>query len=183
MTIPTWAKLAALGLIVALIVGVLSLVRSHYIGIGEANVQTKWDDANAKRAASDAEAARRRDAAERAKEQSNQQEAERIANDQAQKQREQAAREQRADATVRSLRATIAQLNQQRGELPASGASAGAATSPDDASVARELLGSCAERYSAVAAAADQLRDQVGGLQSFVKNVCDAGQANAPSQP
>lgn len=40
-----------------------------------------------------------------------------------------------------------------------------------EARVARELLGSCADEYRGVAKAADELRDQVIGLQDFVRAV------------
>lgn len=40
-----------------------------------------------------------------------------------------------------------------------------------EARVARELLGSCSEEYRGVAQEADGLRDQVTGLQDFVKSI------------
>lgn len=177
------ARIVGIIAIVAAVVGGVLWVRAHYISIGERNVQQKWDDAEAKRKADDAEAARQRDEAERRKEQTRQQEADRIANEQAEKQREQQARDQRTDATVRSLRATITDLNQQLDGLPAAGADSGSATVADGARTARELLGTCADRYVAVAKDADRFRDQISGLQSFVTNACQTGQPGPASAP
>lgn len=181
--IPSWTKYAAFAIAVAAVVGTLLYGRAHYIAIGEATAQAECQQANDKREREDAEAARKREAAERTKEQTRQQEADRIANEQAQKDRARDARDQRAAVTTRSLRATIDELNRQLEGL------SGTSTDPERASlvngtrVARELLGSCAERYREVAADADRYRDQVGGLQSFAKHACDAGQADAPQKP
>jgi colicin import membrane protein len=181
--IPTWTKYLTFGLAVAAVVGALLYGRAYYIAVGEATARTECAQANDQRERQDAEADRQREAAERTKEQTRQQEADRIANDQAQKEREQDARNQRAAATTRSLRATIDELNRQLEGLSGLGADPERAALADGARVARELLGSCAERYREVAADADRYRDQVGGLQSFAKHACDAGQADAPQKP
>ncbi|HDR9757557.1 TPA: DUF2514 family protein [Burkholderia cepacia ATCC 25416] len=180
--IPSWTKYAVFAVAVTAVVSALLYGRTHYIAVGAAAARAECQQADDKREREDAQAARKREADERTKEQTRQQEADRIANDQSQKEREQDARNQRAAATTRSLRATIDELNRHLEGL------SGASTDPERASlvngarVARELLGSCADRYRAVAADADRYRDQVGGLQSFIKHACDAGQADAPPQ-
>lgn len=72
----------------------------------------------------------------------------------------------RAERAVVGLRDTIARLNAR----PAPG-NAEAAGYADEARVARELLGSCSKEYGSLAAEADQLRDQVIGLQQWVSHV------------
>ncbi|HEM9000727.1 DUF2514 family protein [Burkholderia cenocepacia] len=182
--IPSWVKGFAIDALAAsVVVGVLLYGRAHYIGVGEATVQAQWRQADDKREREDAEAARKREAAERTKEQTRQQEADRIANEQAQKDRARDARDQRAAVTTRSLRATIDELNRQLEGLSGASADPERASLVNGTRVARELLGSCAERYREVAADADRYRDQVGGLQSFAKHACDAGQADAPQKP
>ena len=61
---------------------------------------------------------------------------------------------------------TIARLNAR----PAP-ADPGAARYAHEATAARELLGACAQEYRAVAAAADELNDQVTGLQEYAASV------------
>lgn len=68
--------------------------------------------------------------------------------------------------TVNSLRDKIASLNSR----PAT-QNPQLAACTREAGVARELLGSCSERYSGVARDADELRDQVTGLQEFVNSI------------
>ncbi|MDN7533835.1 hypothetical protein [Burkholderia orbicola] len=181
--IPSWTKYAAFAIAVVAVVGTLLYGRAHYIAIGEATARSECQQANDKREREDAEVARKREAAERTKEQTRQQEADRIAHEQAQKEREQDARNQRAAATTRSLRATIDELNRQLEGLSGASADPERASLVNGTRVARELLGSCAERYREVAADADRYRDQVGGLQSFAKHACDAGPADAPQKP
>lgn len=67
----------------------------------------------------------------------------------------------------RSLHATIAELNAR----PAP-ADPGAAGFAHEAAVARTLLGECQDRRGEVAGAAEGLRDQVIGLQDYVRDVC-----------
>lgn len=57
-------------------------------------------------------------------------------------------------------------------DLSAAPGTASAAALTLEAATARELFGSCTERYSAVAEQADQLRDQVTGLLVDASNVC-----------
>lgn len=92
---------------------------------------------------------------------------ERIANEADRKQANQAARAAAAERTAGKLRDEIARLNAR-----AAPAGSEAAAYAGEASVARELLGSCSERYRAMAQEADRIRDQVIGLQDYVKSVC-----------
>lgn len=48
----------------------------------------------------------------------------------------------------------------------------------EQARTARELLATCADRYTGVAADADRLAIQVTGLQAFARDVCGAPTAN-----
>lgn len=75
----------------------------------------------------------------------------------------------RADAVNRGLRDEVARLNAR--PVPEDAAAAAYA---GEARVARELLGTCSQRYTEVARDADELRDQVTGLQAFATQVCRA---------
>lgn len=96
---------------------------------------------------------------------------ERIAYEDDKKRQALAARAVRAESAAASLRDEVARLNAR----PAP-EDAGAAAYAREASTARELLGECSTRRTEVARAADELREQVTGLQDFAKNVCKAGQ-------
>ncbi|WP_343590152.1 DUF2514 domain-containing protein [Paracidovorax wautersii] len=151
---------------------------------GADRVQTAWDKDTARRdkADADARAAAASQQAEleriaRAAESAKQQEAERIARDQAQ--REGALRQSLALATTRNrgLLDTIAALNaRDSAQLPGTAPDAGAAALAVAARTARELLGQCSSRYTAVAADADRLANQVTGLQDFVLSTSSAPQ-------
>ena len=91
---------------------------------------------------------------------------ERIANEAYSKQQTLARRADGANAVAASLRDEIARLNAR--PTPAD---AGAAACFSEARVARELLGACSEGYRDVAKAADELRDQVTGLQDYFDSV------------
>lgn len=114
-----------------------------------------------------AENTRQAEAQARAKEQVLQRQAERIANDAAKKQTVLAARAATTELAAGQLRDEIARLNAR----PAP-ASPELAALVGEARTARELLGACAAEYRGVAKAADELRDQVSGLQEFTANVC-----------
>ena len=105
----------------------------------------------------------------RAQEQAMHQQAQRIAHDAAKKQTVLAARAATSDLIARSLRDEIDRLNAR----PAP-ADPGAAAHAREARTARELLGACADRYKDVARAADELRDQVTGLQDYTTTICKA---------
>jgi chromosome segregation ATPase len=102
----------------------------------------------------------------RAEERRRAKEAQRIIVEAAEAERTLLARAARAERTVGSLRDEIARLNAR----PAP-ASPQAASYFDEAGVARELLGACAEEYRGLAAEADGLRNQVTGLQQWVGHV------------
>jgi ATPase subunit of ABC transporter with duplicated ATPase domains len=114
-----------------------------------------------------AENTRKAEAEARAKEQAMQVQVERIAANEAKKTQVLAARVAAADSAARGLRDDIERLNARPApEDPESAAYA------REARTARELLGACAAEYRAVAEGADQLRDQVTGLQDYASNVC-----------
>jgi chromosome segregation ATPase len=89
-------------------------------------------------------------------------EVERIAANAQQRQQQQARRIADVDRALDGLRKQIAVLNADA--VPADSVAAPVA---DAAATARELLGSCATEYREVAAVADQLKDQVTGLQEY----------------
>lgn len=91
---------------------------------------------------------------------------ERIANETERKQSEFVSRAVDAERAAGGLRIQIARLNAR--SAPSDPAAAAAA---HEATVARELLGSCSEEYRAVATEADRLRIQVTGLHEYVNGV------------
>lgn len=107
--------------------------------------------------------------------------AERVAHEDAQREAARLARDAAAATAVRSLRAEVARLNQRTHPYPAN--DAGLAACAGEAATARELFSDSAEAYSDVAAAADSLRDQVAGLQDFVRGVCRAPMPTTESAP
>ena len=113
-----------------------------------------------------AENTRKAEAEVRAKEQAMQVQIERIAENEAQKTQQLVARVAAADTVARSLRDDIQRLNAR--PAPADPKSAAYAR---EASTARELLGACAAEYREVAEGADQLRNQVSGLQDYAIQV------------
>ena len=166
------ARLIAIGLLVcAAIVGVKAW-ESHLIGKGDtrgaARVQADWDtQENARNAAT------ARDNATKFRN------AERIAHEDAKREAARLARDAAAASVVRGLRDEITRLNQRPNPYPAG--DAGLAACAGEAATARELFGESAGAYVELAAEADQLRDQVAGLQQFAASVCRAGQALQPS--
>ncbi len=80
-----------------------------------------------------------------------------------------------AERAVRELRDEIAALNAR--PVPEDSRAAALAV---EASTARNLLGECAARYRAVDERAQQLGDQVTGLQDWVRDVCRAGDGALP---
>ena len=144
---------------------------------GAARVQQQWDADTARRDADTLAAHLAAQQVLRTQEAVLQQKAERIAHETAQREAQLRAAGAAADARVRSLHTTIAQLNANAGALadvPGTSAGACAAAHPDAAATARELLGACSQRYAAVAAAADQLGGQVTGLQDYVRATAQA---------
>ncbi len=172
----TAASLRLVGLALLLcgaIVGAKAL-QSHLIAKGDAQgaarVQAAWDRQEAERNAATA-----RDNATRFRN------AERTAHEDAERTAARAARDAAAAATVRGLRAEIARLGSRPHPYPAT--DAGIAACAGEAAAARELFGDSSAAYQELAAAADQLRDQVIGLQAFVRDVCRAPMpAAAPAE-
>lgn len=158
---------------------------THLVNEGDARgadrVQTMWNTADAKRLAdqktAEAQTAMQRADAEmaaRQAEQIKQQQAERNARDQAQRESALQATAVATAARNRSLLGTIAELDARNAELSRTVADARVTALALEANTARQLLGSCSSRYSAVAAEADGYRSQVIGLQDFVTTVCHA---------
>ena len=155
--------------IAAAILGAIAGVKlweSHLIAKGDAQgaarVQAAWDaqeDARSQATARD-NAIKFRNA-------------ERTAHEDAKREAARAARDASAAAAVRGLRAEIARLNARPDPYPAG--DAGLAACVGEAATARELLGESSGAYQELAAEADQLRDQVIGLQQFARDVCRAG--------
>lgn len=115
-----------------------------------------------------AENTRKAEAEARVKEQAMQANAERIANEAAKRETVLATRAAATERVARSLRDHIERLNGRPVPEDAS-----AAAFAGEARTARELLGTCSERYSGVARSADQLRDQITGLQEFHRTIAE----------
>ena len=148
--------------IAAIVVAVLALTHLSAYRVGRAAVRTAWD----KERAAQMQAQLKAEAAVRLLEQNMQRQVERIANEAAKKQAALSARAAATELAAGQLRDEIARLNAR----PApTGAELAAVVG--EARTARELLGACSGRYESVARSADELRDQVSGLQDFVKNV------------
>ncbi len=105
--------------------------------------------------------------------------AEKVAHEQTQREAVSQAAAASATASLRSLRAELARLKARTHPYPSG--NAGLAACAGEAATARELFGESAGAYVELAAEADQLRDQVAGLQQFAASVCRAGQALQPS--
>lgn len=103
----------------------------------------------------------------RAEEQEKQRNAEQIAIEGAKRQQALETRLARVNAAAAGLREQISALNAR-----AAPADTEAAAYAREASAARELFGSCAEEYRDMARDADELRDQVIGLQDTLYKVC-----------
>lgn len=157
----------ALGLAVAAAIVGVKLWQSHLISQGDARgaarVQHAWDtQENARNAAT------ARDNAIKFRN------AERTAHEDAKRKAARLVRAAAAAAAVRGLHAEIARLNSRPDPYPAG--DAGLAACAGEAATARELFGESAGAYQELAGEADELRDQVAGLQDFAANVCRAGQ-------
>lgn len=158
---------------------------SHLIAKGDAQgaqrVHAEWQTAEAKRMADVAQARLQAEAKARTAEQAKQNETERIAHEDAQ--REQAARTAlaAADSRNRSLLTTIAQLNANAAaaKLSSPGAQSCTAAELDAGTAARNALGECGSRYTALGGVADRLSNQVMGLQDYIKaNVLEGEKKN-----
>lgn len=153
---------------------------THLVAKGDAQgaqrVHSEWKAAEAKREGDAARLQAENERSERAKEQAKQKEAERIAREQVQREQAMRSAMAAADARNRSLHTTIAQLNADAAaRVPSDGQAACSATDIDGATAARNALGQCSSRYTAVAGVADQLAGQVAGLQDYVRSVQTGG--------
>lgn len=165
-----WLRIGLVGLMLALLALYLAALRSHFIEQGQAQVQTRWD---AQKLVDQAETQRLAQAA-RADELTKFRNAERNAHEDAQRELARARRTADLAASHSRLRATLEALTGR--ELPATPSDPGAAACAVQATTYRELFASCADRYAAVATAAEQLRDQVTGLQDYALQVCRSPQ-------
>lgn len=163
--------LASALLLAAAVWGALAW-RAHLVATGDAQgaarVQAAWNAQESERNATTA-----RDNATRFRN------AERTAHEDAQREVARRARDAAAAAAVRKLRDEIARLNDRPD--PYAAGDAGIAACAREAATARELLGESSGAYQELAAEADQLRDQVTGLQDFAHNVCRAASASQGS--
>lgn len=157
----SWIKaLIAAALLAAAAFGVAQL-RAHWVAAGEQRVQARWDQATAlaaQQAASAAQAQSREDLARFRN-------SERNANEQDRLERGRNDRLAAAGAESDRLRVALAERDAAASGVPQTG-DPGAAAFAREASTARELFGRCQARYLAVAASAEELRDQVTGLQA-----------------
>lgn len=152
---------------IALAVIVLLLAATGWLWIGKAGLER--DLATHKQKV--AEATLEGEKLARAVEQGNQIQITRIIRNEEDKRKVLTDRLARTDAVTHSLRDEISRLNAR--PVPEGAAAAAYA---GEAGAARELLGACSQRYTDLAREAEELRDQVIGLQQFAINVCRAGQ-------
>lgn len=131
----------------------------------------RWEAKVAKIEREYADKKQRAESQARATEQKLQRESERISNEATIRERKLAATVTASRTAANSLRDEIARLNAR----PVS-ADPGIAAIAVEAASAREQLGKCAEEYRAVAQGADELRDQLIGLQDWVSQVCQQAQ-------
>ena len=166
------ARYLLVGLVVAAAYWGFGLYQDHLIAQGDAQgadrVQKAWNDQERLRSQVTAAGNTLR-----------QRNAEKVAHDQTQRAAASQAAADSAAASLRSLRAELAHLKSRANPYPTG--DAGLAACAGEAATARELFGESAEAFVHLAAEADQLRDQVAGLQQFAASVCHAGQALQPA--
>ena len=162
--------LLALAVMVASYWG-FGLYQDHLIAQGDAQgaarVQKAWDDQEHLRNQVTAAVNTLR-----------QRNAEKVAHDQTERAAASQAAADSAAASLRSLRTELARFKARPNPYPAG--DSGLAACAVEAATARELFGESAEAYVELAAEADQLRDQVTGLQQFATDICRAGQTREP---
>lgn len=161
------------GLAVALI-AVLLFLRWHWIGVGQDRVQARWDAQvqQQQTIAANRQAELLREA--RAKESQLNKSNERINLDYVQREGIANNHSDAAIAANHSLQQSIANTASHSG-LPASGQnSCTCSAAYADAAKARQLLGECSSEYTALAATADRLANQVIGLQQYAV-MCQRG--------
>ena len=170
MTAALWllAKaLAAAALVGALLLGVRSC-QEYYREQGREEVRTEWSSADNQRELEERQAVIDKQRAERAEEQRMAREKEKKDHEQAQREKRLLDRADAAERTADGLRGTIARLDTESRARRAEGTCAAAEREADAAATARELLSTCAGRYTAMAAEAGGLANQVMGLQDHV---------------
>jgi len=176
--LPGWVLLAlvAAAVVAGMLAGGLTRAATVLLAVATLAGIGGWELRDLRQADADRQAAQDlSDAvqAARAEEQAKTTAAERIANDHATRQKDTLDRAVYAERAVQRLRDEIDRLNAR--DLPED---AGAAAAAREARAARGLLGECAGRYRAVDERAQQLGDQVTGLQDFVAAVCRAEEAD-----
>lgn len=166
------ARYLLVGLVVAAVFWGFGLYQDHLIAQGDAQgagrVQKAWNDQERLRSQITAAGNTLR-----------QRNAEKVAHDHTQRAAASQAAADSAASSLRSLRAELARLKSRANPYPTG--DAGLAACAGEAATARELFGESAEAYVDLAAEADQLRDQVAGLQQFAASVCRAGHALQPA--
>lgn len=173
-----WLRLALWAAVGAAVIATVAAVRSHWIGVGEARVQTRWDAQQRVDLDETLTLERERNADQLIRFKN----AERNTDEQARLEALRAQRDRATAAERDGLLSTIAALNGRA--VPGTCDAACVAALTREATVARELLGRCAARYTSVAFGADELRDQVIGLQTDATTVCRTpipAPMNAPS--
>ncbi len=148
----------------ALIAVIVALVTGYGFGskAGADRIRAQWNAERQVLAEQNAAAEK----AARAEENRRADEAQAVIEEQARRETLSRDRAARAERTVVGLRNEVARLNAR--PAPSDAQAAGFA---HEARVARELLGACTKEYGDLAAAADGLRDQVTGLQQWVRHV------------
>jgi len=152
--VPSWAY-------VALIVVLLQTTSHFRMGMLQARADLATANAQTAQATANAQAAMR------LTEQAAQKLTDQIAQDDHKRQTTRLASAAGADHSYAGLLNTIAAANAR-----ATSEGASAAASAEAATTARNLLGACAAEYRGVAKDADQLADQVTGLQAFAAKAC-----------
>ena len=131
-------------------------------------VRAEWIAADNQRELEERQAVIDKQRAERAEEQRMAREKEKKDHEQAQREKRLLDRADAAERTADGLRGTIARLDTESRARRAEGTCAAAEREADAAATARELLSTCAGRYTAMAAEAGGLANQVMGLQDHV---------------
>lgn len=173
--LPGWVVMACIcvAIVAGVLAGGITRAATVLLAVAVASGLTGWELRDSRQAAADraaAEALAKAVQSARDEERARAQDAERIANEAEQRRLATLDRALYAERAVQRLRDEIAALNAR--DLPEA---PGAADSAREASAARELLGACADRYRAVASSAQQLGDQVTGLQDWIRDVCRPG--------
>lgn len=172
--------LASVALCVALHFGYRAWSQ-HYVRKGVQQERAVWQSKEEKRQKAEADARLAAEQKARAEETRKAKESERVAQEQAQREAQLRAAADAAARRVGSLQHTIQTLNERDRRRNLS-AHPDAAALADEAARARELLGQCSGRYTAVAANAAEHAAQVIGLQDYITAINPDAQP-APQEP